>query len=50
MFVFNYIPLSISLCGNTNLIARMGSITDILKCPTASKFGTEIVERTFDEA
>ena len=41
--VFMHVPLSISLCDNTNPKTRTGSITSFQHRPTASKFGTQIL-------
>ena len=48
--VFIYVPLSINLCENTNFISRTGFITGFEQRSTASKFGTEILERVFEES
>ena len=38
------------LCDNTNVIAKIGSITGIEQRPTASKFDTETLEMVFEES
>ena len=48
-FVFIYVPLSKSLCDNTNVITRTDFITGFEQRPTASKFCTVILERVFEE-
>ena len=47
IFVFIYVPLSISLYDNT--YSKNGFYYGFLTRPAASKFGTEILEQGFDE-
>ena len=47
---FIYVPLSISLGDNTNVITRTYFITGFEQRPTGSKFGTEVLERIFEES
>ena len=43
--IFIYALQSINLCGNTNVIARTGSLTGFKQRPTVLKFGTDILKR-----
>ena len=50
IFFFIYVPLSISLCDNNNVITRTGSITSFDQRISATKFCTGILERVFESS
>ena len=49
VFVYNDVPLSISLCDNTNVITKTGSITGFYQKSTSLKFDLEIPEIFFEK-